>query len=354
MNPARAFCRALREDAGWLGLPATAGRRGRRSRGAPRVYDPRMGSHHPDPIDETEDSEVEVVFPEDPDVHDPPDMADVHETIPPDGPPVGDVDPDQIIPRWQYHGVRGLARPPHFGPDAQREQQDRAIERYGLARRRPRVVGGLVGLDLGLADRHLGGDDRLGHGLAPSTSSSSATSAASCATSSRRSSRSRTTSMPPASSSSSPTSGCSPRTRAPGTSSSARPTRPRPTAASSPSASARATPRSDDASGSPAATGCPSASSARASPRSCGSTRRRPPSSSAPTSSRPPARPTGRWRPRPGSPRPTSPRSSPTPSTPGGCGPARWRPSRPSSTRRSGRRCRRCASDGGPGHRVAS
>ena len=76
--------------------------------------------------------------------------------------------------------------------------------------------------------------------------------------------------MPPASSSSSPTSGCSPRTRAPGTSSSARPTRPRPTAASSASASARAMPRSDDGSGSPAATGCPSGSSARASPRSCG------------------------------------------------------------------------------------
>ena len=99
--------------------------------------------------------------------------------------------------------------------------------------------------------RHLGGDDRLGHGPAPSTSSSSATSAASCATSSRRSSRSRTTSMPPASSSSSPTSGCSPRTPAPGTSSSARPTRPRPTAGSSPSASARATPRSADGSGVP-------------------------------------------------------------------------------------------------------
>ena len=29
-------------------------------------------------------------------------MADLHETIPPEGPPIGDVDPDQIIPRWQW------------------------------------------------------------------------------------------------------------------------------------------------------------------------------------------------------------------------------------------------------------
>ena len=61
-----------------------------------------------------------------------------------------------------------------------------------------------------------------------------------------------------------------------------------------------------DGSASPAATRCPTASSARASPRSCGWTRSRPRSSSGPTSSRPPGPPTGRWRPRPASPRPTS------------------------------------------------
>ena len=188
----------------------------------------------------------------------------------------------------------------NFGPDAQREQQDRAIDRYGLVDAGPRVVGRLVGLDVGLADRDLGGDGRARPGRAPSTSSSSATSAASCATSSRPSSRSRTISTPRASSSCSRTSGCCHRTRRTGTSSSGRRTRPRRTAASSPSASARATPRSGDGSACPAATGRPTASSARASPRSCGSTRRRPPSSSGPTSSPRPARPTGRSPPQTG------------------------------------------------------
>ena len=86
----------------------------------------------------------------------------------------------------------------------------------------------------------------------------------------------------------------------------------------------------------------------------CGSTRRRRRSSSARTSWQRPARPTGRWPPRPVSPRPTCPRSSPTPSTPGDCGPASLPPSPPSSTRRCGRRCRPDGSDGGPGPRVAS
>ena len=54
------------------------------------------------------------------------------------------------------------------------------------------------------------------------------------------------------------------------------------------------------------------------------------------------------------SPRPTSARSSRTPSTPGGSGPARPRPSRPSSTRRSGRASRRRGSDGARGRRAAS
>ncbi len=109
-----------------------------------------------------------------------------------------------------------------------------------------------------------------------------------------------------------------------------------------------------DDSASPAATRCPTASSGRASRRRCGSTRSRPRSSSARTSSPPQARPTGRWQRRPVSPRPTSARSSPTPSTPGDCAPVSPPPSRPSSTRRCGRPSRRGGSAGGPGHRVAS
>ena len=132
----------------------------------------------------------------------------------------------------------------NFGPDAQREQQDRAIERYGLVD---------AGLEWSVASsgwtsawRTATWETMIGSatGRCLRRPRRRATSAASCATSSRRSSRSRTISMPPGSSSSSPTSGCSPRTRAPGTSSSARPMRPRPTAASFASASARATPPS--------------------------------------------------------------------------------------------------------------
>ena len=120
----------------------------------------------------------------------------------------------------------------NFGPDAQREQQDRAIERYGLVDAGLEWSVASSGWTVGLADRHLGGDDRSRPRVVPSMSSSSATSRGSCGTSSRRSSRSRTISMPPASSSSSPMSGCSHRTPPPGTSSSARPTRPRRTAGS--------------------------------------------------------------------------------------------------------------------------
>jgi hypothetical protein len=61
-----------------------------------------MASRQPNPVDESEGSAPEVVFPEDPDVPDAPDMTDLHETIPPYSPPIGDVDPDQIIPRWQW------------------------------------------------------------------------------------------------------------------------------------------------------------------------------------------------------------------------------------------------------------
>jgi hypothetical protein len=74
----------------------------RPSVGQATSYPPAMGDRKPDPVPETTGSDVEFVFPEDPDVRGAPDMAHVHKTIPPEGPPVGDVDPDQIIPRWQW------------------------------------------------------------------------------------------------------------------------------------------------------------------------------------------------------------------------------------------------------------
>ncbi len=91
----------------------------------------------------------------------------------------------------------------------------------------------------------------------------------------------------------------------PGTSSSARRTRPRHTAGSCRSASARDTRRSADASAYRAATRRRSASSGRASRRSCASTRSGRQSSCRRTPSRRPAPPTGRSRPRRVSPRPT-------------------------------------------------
>ena len=124
----------------------------------------------------------------------------------------------------------------NFGPDAQREQQDRAIERYGLVD---------AGLEWSVASsgwtsawRTATWETMISHGpgWCLRRPRRRLRRPASCATSSRRSSRSRTISIPPASSSSSPTSGCSPRTPGAGTSSSARPTRPRPTAGSCPSA----------------------------------------------------------------------------------------------------------------------
>jgi hypothetical protein len=55
----------------------------------------------PGPAD-TEASELVVVFPEDQEARVAPDRSDAHESIPPEGPPFGEVDPDQVIPRWQW------------------------------------------------------------------------------------------------------------------------------------------------------------------------------------------------------------------------------------------------------------
>ncbi len=243
----------------------------------------------------------------------------------------------------------------NFGPDAQREQQDRAIERYGPRRRRPRVVGGLLGLDLGLAHRHLGDDDLPRPRVVPSTSSSSATSAASCATSSRRSSRSRTISIPPVSSSSSPMSGCSPRTPASWDQ----------FIREAHEAEAYSRKLSKRVSEGYAA----KRRTARGPRRQQDALRPHPRGQALGPAG---GRGAGRGR-HPGVPArrlrldrlggggtdrsrqdPRVARSSPTPSTPADCGPASPPPSRPSSTPRCGRPCRRDGSADGPGHRVAS
>ena len=95
-----------------------------------------------------------------------------------------------------------------FGPDAQREQQDRAIERYALVD---------AGLEWSVASsgwtsawRTATWETMISHGPGwrLRRPRRGLRRPASCATSSRRSSRSRTISIPPVSSSSSPMNGC--------------------------------------------------------------------------------------------------------------------------------------------------
>ncbi len=118
--------------------------------------------------------------------------------------------------------------------------------------------------------------------------------------------------------------------------------------------SVKAMPRSDAASGCPAAIGRRSASSARASPRRFGSMRRRRRRFAAHTNSRPSDRPTGRWQQPPALRRPTSASYSRTRSTPVVSAPVSPPALRPSSSLPSGPRCSRCASCAGPGRPAGS
>ena len=61
-----------------------------------------MNDREPEPTEGTEASELVLVFPDDLDVPDGPNLDELQESIPPEGPPIGDVDPNQVIPRWQW------------------------------------------------------------------------------------------------------------------------------------------------------------------------------------------------------------------------------------------------------------